>query len=182
MSTPTTNYGLIKAAEGEQYDVDITNGNLDAIDLELKKINNAKHFEAVRVGQTDNPAGTLHSPGALLTYIDAANSVNHTEFLSTGAGDSLKFTKEGVYTVNWKIVPATQVNIWHIISTDVQTAGNANSFALGRTVSVVVPAQDPYFMVSTFYVPPAGLDVYFRFSCGTAGTTLSHRVKISKVG
>ena len=36
MSTPTTNYGLIKAAEGEQYDVDITNNNLDAIDTQIK--------------------------------------------------------------------------------------------------------------------------------------------------
>lgn len=36
MSTPTTNYGFIKAAEGEQYDVDITNNNLDGIDTQLK--------------------------------------------------------------------------------------------------------------------------------------------------
>lgn len=35
MSTPTTNYGYIKAADGEQYNVDITNNNLDAIDTNM---------------------------------------------------------------------------------------------------------------------------------------------------
>jgi hypothetical protein len=41
MSTPTTNYGYIKAAEGEQYDVDITNNNLDALDATDKGLQNA---------------------------------------------------------------------------------------------------------------------------------------------
>lgn len=38
MSLPTTYHGLIKAAEGEPYDLDLINNNLDAIDLGLVKI------------------------------------------------------------------------------------------------------------------------------------------------
>lgn len=41
MSLPTTYHGLIKPDEGEMYDVDILNNNLDAIDLGLVKIDTA---------------------------------------------------------------------------------------------------------------------------------------------
>lgn len=41
MATPTTFFGLQKAAEGENYDLDLTNANLDAIDLGLLKITTA---------------------------------------------------------------------------------------------------------------------------------------------
>ena len=37
MSIPTANKGYIKADEGEQYDVDVTNNNLDAIDRDIKE-------------------------------------------------------------------------------------------------------------------------------------------------
>lgn len=39
MSLPTAFMGLIKAAEGEPYDLDVVNNNLDGIDLGLVKIN-----------------------------------------------------------------------------------------------------------------------------------------------
>jgi hypothetical protein len=66
MATPTTFFGLQKAAEGENYDLDHTNLNLDAIDLGLVKINSvnstynvnsifgtASKFTRVRIGATN---------------------------------------------------------------------------------------------------------------------------------
>src|SRR4030095_352824 len=45
MSTHTTNYGLIKPADGEQYDVEIINNNYDAIDaLLFSKLGTAAPF------------------------------------------------------------------------------------------------------------------------------------------
>lgn len=41
MATPTTFFGLQKAAAGENYDLDLTNANLDSIDLGLIKISKA---------------------------------------------------------------------------------------------------------------------------------------------
>jgi hypothetical protein len=66
MATPTTFFGLQKAAEGENYDLDLTNLNLDAIDLGLVKINSVNStynvnsvsgtlskFTRVRIGATN---------------------------------------------------------------------------------------------------------------------------------
>jgi hypothetical protein len=41
MATPTTFFGLQKAAAGENYDLDLTNANLDAIDFGLIKVSKA---------------------------------------------------------------------------------------------------------------------------------------------
>lgn len=41
MSLPTAFFGLIKAAEGEPYDLDVVNNNLDQVDLGLVKIDSA---------------------------------------------------------------------------------------------------------------------------------------------
>jgi hypothetical protein len=40
MATQTENYGLMKPTANEYYDVDVTNGNMDIIDAELKKREN----------------------------------------------------------------------------------------------------------------------------------------------
>lgn len=66
MATPTTFFGLQKPAEGENYDVDLTNINYDAIDLGLVKINSVNStynvasisgtlskFTRVRIGATN---------------------------------------------------------------------------------------------------------------------------------
>jgi hypothetical protein len=65
MSLPTPLFGLIKAAQGELYDVDIVNNNLDAIDAGLVKLDSANstyninsisgvssRFTRLRIGST----------------------------------------------------------------------------------------------------------------------------------
>ena len=47
MSTLTTNFGFTKADETEQYDVDVVNDNLDAIDATLKAIKDVNDAEGV---------------------------------------------------------------------------------------------------------------------------------------
>lgn len=48
MATPTPNYGLMKADEGEKYDVNLTNTNLTTIDAQMK-INADKIKKAPKV-------------------------------------------------------------------------------------------------------------------------------------
>jgi hypothetical protein len=187
MSTPTTNYGFIKAAEGEQYDVDIINNNLDAVDAQIKAVDvNARlerHAEFVRPLQNDEPAGNLWGPGAIWGLLDTTWSKNYSDWCSAGANDSIHLMP-GVYYINWKIVNNhnASVLIWHTICTDGASAANANATSLGRTVTLSIPAADPYFnFANVLITAPAGQDIFFKFSCGTANVNLAHRIKITKI-
>ena len=53
MSTTTTNYGLIKPAATDNYDIAVPNGNMDKIDAQLKT--NADEVTAIKVDYTRGP-------------------------------------------------------------------------------------------------------------------------------
>jgi hypothetical protein len=113
MSTPTTNYGLIKAAEGEQYDVDVTNNNLDAIDTKLKQLDTEVKNDRKQIfgrATFSWAAQAAWDAGALNVEADPAAqshaSVPTPTFCTVGTtSGSLKFLEPGMYDVDWYVIP-----------------------------------------------------------------------------
>lgn len=157
----------------------ILNANITNVATSYKTM----RAEFVRISQTDNPSGSLWGPGAVFNYLDANNSKNYSSWVAAGPNDAIRVTQEGSYLVDWKIVNAqgTSFTVWHTISTDGSGFTQVNNTSLGRSTSYSVPAQDPYFASANFYVPPGGMDVYFKFSCGTANANMHHRIRVTKV-
>lgn len=76
MSTQTTNYGLTKPAAEEYYNIAVSNANMDAIDAEMKALDNTK--EALIKGQQDK---TTMVDADALPLIDSSDS-NKTKKIS----------------------------------------------------------------------------------------------------
>lgn len=99
MSTPTTNYGLIKAAEGEQYDVEITNNNLDAIDnLLFSKLGTAVPFG--HAGKT-NGFQTINGSDVAVV-LNVAQKLKGGMTFETSSGGRLVIPITGQYEVRVK--------------------------------------------------------------------------------
>lgn len=138
-----------------------------------------QHVEFTRVGQNDEPANTMWGPGMFDAMIDTNNSVgNYSDWLAYPSNDNLTITKEGLYTVQWKVVAPSGATIWFGIGDSPSTV-NAGPF--GRVPVYAIPAGDSYWTPAvTFYVPPAGQNLTFQFSSGNAYATLNHRMKLTK--
>lgn len=181
MSTVTPYINLVKPAPLEPFSRATYNNNLDlidtAIEAEAKKV---KHVEYVRVGQNDMPANTMWGPGALAALVDGAVSLNYEDWISYPGNDQVRITKEGLYAVQWKMVPTSgSVTFWMGIG-PTQALCYAGEF--GRTRAASIPANDSDWTPNVhFFVPSAGQTLTFGFSSGTASATFNHRIKLTKL-
>jgi len=71
MPTQTTNYGLVKPATTEFYDVNVQNGNMDLIDTKLKEIEENANTAPSEIGNIDE----LEVP-EVTNIVQAINVVN----------------------------------------------------------------------------------------------------------
>lgn len=195
MSTSTTNYGLTKPAAGENYSRAVLNNNWDLIDSAIKvESEKVKHAEMVRIAQNDAPAGTFWGPGNIsapysagppTNGVEEAPSKNYADWLQSAYGnDKIRLTKEGIYDIVWSMTnkSGATISLWHIMCSDGSSPAQANATPFGRSPTFNVPAGDPYYAYAPgIYVPPAGLDVFFKYVIGTSNQPWDHRVKVTKV-
>jgi len=191
MSTSTTKLGLLKPAAGEKYSRATYNNNLDIIDADSQEFDKMLHFEAyVPTQQTPSPANTWWGPSTPITAArEAGTSFNDSEFTeavpSSIDTDGIKLTKEGIYTITWGIGNAWSggsLTLWHIICTNGLNSTVANGSTLGRAPAFAIPSGDWYYAYAdNFYVSDAGLNVFFKYSAGTANVPITHRIRITKV-
>lgn len=184
MSTSTTKLGLVKPAPGEKLSRLTYNNNLDIIDAASVDKAKIHHFEASRDNQNDAPAGPLWGPGSIMALRYAAGSKNDDFVANPSTGtDGIRLTKEGIYKVEWMIGNAggATATLWHIVTGDGTDGTTANGNVLGRSILFGIPVGDWYTCkANNFYVGPSGKDIFFKFSTGTAGTNLNHRIRITK--
>ncbi|CCQ44306.1 hypothetical protein ARTSIC4J27_230 [Pseudarthrobacter siccitolerans] len=139
-----------------------------------------RHVEFVRLGQTDAPAGVMWGPGHFSAMIDPGPSRNYADWLEYPGNDLVRITKEGLYAVQWKIVPATQNMMWFGVGTSPQDVYQG---PYGRVPAFNIPGNDSYWTpLTNFYVGPAGQQLCFQFSSGNANVYMNHRIKITKLG
>lgn len=186
MAEITAYLGLEKPVGGEKHSRAMLNRNSDRIEAEAKRQNDGivRHLEIVRASQSDHPANTFWGPGTLMGMIDAAKSANYSDWVIGAGNDGVRIVKEGIYSANWSITNNHNISIglWHTISVQADNPTMANNTSLGRSMTHNIPPGDPYFaFAQEFYVPPAGQDLYFRFSCGVANAPIAHRIKITKI-
>jgi hypothetical protein len=190
VSTSTTKLGLVKPAAGEKYSRSTYNNNLDIIDADSRAFDKMLHFEAyVLSQQTPTPASTWWGPSTPITAArqsDASfNDAEFTEAVPSATGtDGIKLTKEGIYTVTWGIgnASASSLPLWHIVCGDGSSPQNANNTVLGRSPTFSIPSGDWYYMYAeNFYVGPAGKNIFFKYSAGTANVPITHRIRITKL-
>ncbi|MDF2596462.1 MAG: hypothetical protein K0R69_2803 [Clostridia bacterium] len=134
MATQTENYGLMKPTANEYYDVDVTNGNMDIIDAELKKREN----EATEIVTTLSQHKSIFSAG---TGKDSGNT--EQDFHSIVEGQS-----------NVKIEGSTAVNsikngdfnngttYWGTISATLSVTNNVLSIIGNGTGALVAVTYD----------------------------------------
>lgn len=95
MSNKTTNYGLTKPLAEESYDIDVQNGNMDIVDVELKKLNDGKAPSGhglgdIAKGYTSDLLPMLEKGGGFYTVTGAKDSPTGT----TNWVNLLQLTKE----------------------------------------------------------------------------------------
>lgn len=180
MSTSTTNYGLVKPAGGEQYARSVLNNNYDLIDAAIMaEAHKIQHIEIVRQGHTGITANSITGLGDMSTLVESASSKNYSDWITFPSADMFRLTKEGIYSISWKIVPNSTTTIWHSAS---DSAGNMAGGVYGRSYTSNVVASDGFWMAggNDVYIPPAGADVYMKFAIGTS-VTINHRIKVTKI-
>lgn len=114
MATPTANYGFVKAAPTENYDVAVVNANLDSIDLAIKARADAITALATRMTSAEGRLTELEAkayavikPTVGQNFTNNVSTVvvwNSTVF-SSGvtvelASNRIKITKAGLYVIN----------------------------------------------------------------------------------
>lgn len=190
MSSSTTKLGLIKPAPGEKFNRATYNANLDLIDADAVDRSKIRHFEAYVASQnTPSPASTWWGPQTPITAArDSTASFNDAEFteaVSAAVGtDGLRLTKEGIYTITWGIGNAGSSSnpLWHIICANGADPTQANGSVLGRSPTFAIPVGDWYYaFAENFYVPPAGKNIFFKFSSGLANSPIVHRIRVTKI-
>lgn len=168
---------------GESYSLPTLNQNFQNVANEQNSALKIRHFEASRTGQNDEPANTLWGPGMILGLVDNTSSKNYSDWTAAGTStDSIKLTKEGVYSAVFAIRPTSaNLTFWHIIAIDGTNTSTANNSALGRSQSVSVFQGDWYYAYAKdFYVGTSGLEICFKFSAATASVSIDHRIRITK--
>lgn len=141
MATNTTNFGLVKPAQDDFYDIDVQNDNMDIIDEELKKSKD-------HIDNKSNPHGVTASQIGAVKTTDVVNGLTSTDTakpLSAAQGKALndKITTHTGNTSNPHSVTKSQVGLGNVpnVATNDQTptyseASSLTALTSGEKLSV----------------------------------------------
>jgi hypothetical protein len=189
MSGSTSYLGLIKAAEGEAYNVNIVNDNLDKVDAETLRLKNWDKGDRQLVFSNGGfawGANATWDAGVLSidTSAGASSQLSSPQpaFAAPGsASGTLKFLEAGNYDIRWDNGPdAAPGESGYSIETSGSWPGPVDT-ANGRLGQTLHPATGKYWETTVLAinvrVPIANLEIIFKGVQANATTNVP-RIKI----
>lgn len=116
MTTPTTNFGWLKPNPTEPADIRVINTLLDAMDADIKAVENSLTSKIYRLGQYRLKRKiSMGGSGTAFNLTSSLNDLWEEEWLSAGntgnwtfpGSGKLQFTAPGIYKINYLFTVAT---------------------------------------------------------------------------